>query len=215
MNELTIRLVLTLALVFSLCEATHFYGGTMSAVPYKDKGTNVTVVYNNHFAYKRTNTSFGAATWCNDTTINTRAIFGVSENIKCIRGCRVANETVGTTLVYCAAYSVSENWSYGTSTFNYSAPKSGNYSITYASGAFGLIMAVGYNATGTPSSASWQLTLTLNLLNRSDTHVINTTPVTLISPFISVPKGIQYALKIPFIDADADTVRCKQLKKKS
>jgi hypothetical protein len=187
-------------------EASHFYGGSMSATVIADLGTSVTIQFRNNFAYKRVNTSFSAiTTWCNDTTIQTRAQFGVSEVIECVKNCFTLYEIVGNTEVYCESYSESENWSYGINTFVYSAPKSNNYQVSYYSGNWGQLAAYGAGA----KTQHWELRMRQNLSNRSDTNIINTTPVTLAAPFISLPQNIVYDLKIPFIDVDNDNIRCK------
>jgi hypothetical protein len=194
-----------------LCEASNFYGGTMSAEPIQDLGISVLLQFNNQFGYKRLDTQFNNGTYCDDTTIQQNDQFNLpSDDIVCLTGCINNGEVIGTTAdVVCQAYSVLENWSYGSNTFAYTAPKSSNYQITYTSQAWGLLAAVGAGAADNATDASWQLTLTQNLENRKDTNAINTTPVTLIAPFISIPQGIQYTLSIPTIDADGDTVKCK------
>jgi hypothetical protein len=189
-----------------LVEASHFFGGSMSAMVIADMGTTVNISYTNHFAYKRSNTGLSPnTTWCNDTTIQSKAQFGSTELIYCARNCFTLGEIVGTTVVYCESFSELENWSYGISSFTYAAPKSNNYQVTYPSGSWGPLAAYG---AGNRTTANWELRLRQNLNNRSDTNVINTTPVTLSSPFTTLPRGIIYNLKIPFMDVDQDIVRC-------
>jgi hypothetical protein len=182
----------------------------MSAVALQDLGATVIIQYNNHFAYRGLGTQFGNKTFCNDTYIQQNLKLTLPpDNIECLTGCKTLHEVVGTTDVYCQAFSVQENWSYGFSTFNYTATKSSNYQITYTRAAWGRLAVVGTGAVGNTTEASWQLTLTQNLQNRKDTNTINTTPVTQVAPFISIPQGIQYSLKIPTMDADGDKVKCK------
>jgi hypothetical protein len=182
----------------------------MSAVALQDLNGSVNIQYNNHFAYKMLGTMFGNGTYCDNTYIQQNLTLTLApDNITCIVGCMTPNEVVGVTEVYCQAFSVIENWSYGYNTFTYFAPKSSNYQITYAKSAWGPLAAVGTGAIGTANSASWQMTLTQNLENRKDTNTINSTPVTQIAPFISIPQGIIYTLRIPTMDADGDVIKCK------
>jgi hypothetical protein len=184
----------------------------MSAVPVRDNGTAVIVQFNSHFSYRRTGSTLGNASWCNETTVQQNQLIGQSSPIKCRTGCTVASEIVGNTLVYCQAYSVEGNWSFGINSFTFTAPKSSSYQISYASGTWGRLAVVGVNATGNITSSYWEIRMAINLLNRTDTKIINRTPVTLIAPTITIPQGIQYPLRIPNFDLDGDNVTCIKTK---
>jgi hypothetical protein len=199
--------LMILAWISNRIEASHFFGGTMSAVVVADFNKYVEVQFTIHFAYKRVGTSLKAwRTWCNDTTIHEQHLIGVSDSIYCEDGCLSQWETVGTTEIYCQGYSEEENWTYGVNTFVYLAKKTDNYQVFYYSCCWGPLGAFGVGSTG---FGNWELRLIQNLLNRTDTGKINTTPISLTAPFVTLPQDIVYTMKIPYVDVDGDVVRCE------
>jgi hypothetical protein len=108
-----------LILKFDLISSSHFFGGSISSRPIQDDNSTVLMEFTIRFAYRRDfTTSQGVfITWCNQTTIDDRALFGPAASILCRKNCLRSNEVIGTTSIYCVAFSEQDNWSYGYKTF--------------------------------------------------------------------------------------------------
>jgi hypothetical protein len=66
--------------------------------------------FTQRLAYRR---NFSAATYCDQTTIDSLTLFAPAAPIACKVGCTNRNQIVGTTDGYCSAFSLLDNWSYG------------------------------------------------------------------------------------------------------
>lgn len=149
--------------------------------------------------------SYSSTTYCDASTIASGNLFGIISNIVCQKNCFTTSEVVGTTVMYCTAFSPStlDDWSYGTYNFNHTFLLSNDTELSF-SGTNWANLVVG----GTTSA--WEIRLTINTLNRTDTGYVNSSPKTLIAPMIVVRQGVEYGIKIPYVDPDVtDTVKCR------
>ena len=103
-----------LILKFYLINSSHFFGGSISSRAIQDNNLTVLMEFTIRFAYRR---DYSAATWCDQTTIDDRVLFGPVAAIICKKNCIKTGETIGTTSIYCVAFSEQDNWSYGYKTF--------------------------------------------------------------------------------------------------
>jgi hypothetical protein len=147
--------------------------------------------------------SFSSATFCNSALISSGSLFGIVADIVCISNCFTASEVVGTTAMQCSAFSSVDDWSYGSYTWQHTFPLSNDIEFSYSGSAWASLVVGG-------SSATWDIKLKINTLNRTDTGKVNSSPQTIMAPMVIVRQGFDYALRIPYTDSDStDTVRCR------
>lgn len=105
-----------LILKFYLINSSHFFGGSISSKPVQDNNLTVLMEFTIRFAYRR---DFSPSTWCDQATIDDRVLFGPLANIICKKNCIniKTSDVIGTTSIYCVAFSEQDNWSYGYKTF--------------------------------------------------------------------------------------------------
>lgn len=126
---------------------------------------------------------------------------GIVDNIVCSLNCYTANEVVGTTAMQCAAFSNVDDWSYGTYTWQHTFPLSNDIEFSYSGSAWAALVVGG---------GSWNIQLTINTINRTDTGKVNSSPQISMAPMLIVRQGFQYALNIPYTDKDStDTIKCR------
>ena len=103
-------------LKFYLINSSHFFGGSISSKPIQDNNLTVLMEFTIRFAYRR---NYSYETWCDQTTIDDRVLFGPYADIICRKSCIniKTSEVIGTTTIYCVAFSEQDNWSYGYKTF--------------------------------------------------------------------------------------------------
>ena len=88
--------------------------------------------------------------------------------------------------------------------------KSNDYEVSYTGNAWGKLVVYGYNLTATVvGGEGWEVRHKLDSTVRNDTGKINSSPTTLMSPIVTLPKNIQYTIPIPFTDDDNDVIRCR------
>jgi len=76
--------------------------------------------------------------------------------------------------------------------------------------AWGALVVYGYNNTAARSGGGyWEVRHKLDATVRNDTGQINSSPVTLMSPIVQLPNGIQYTINVPSTDPDNDVVNCR------
>lgn len=155
------------------------------------------------FAYRR---SYSHSTFCNDTTISMQTLMGQTGNIICMEGCARTNEILANSLIHCLAYSVLDDWIYGTKTFSYLVEKTMNYQVRYHGGDWGELQVYGYNRTY--PDALWEVRHKIDSRVRNDTQRVNSAPINLMTPLITLPKDIIYILQIATLDYDGDIVKC-------
>jgi hypothetical protein len=124
-------LLVFLSLIYDYVQSSHFYGGSLSARPLIDQGTTVMLEFTIRFAYRR---SYTNQTFCDDNTIRNNILFGPNFAITCDINCITKGEVIGTTSIYCVAYSMQEDWSYGTKSFMTRALKKNQYEVNYVGG---------------------------------------------------------------------------------
>jgi hypothetical protein len=74
--------------------------------------------------------------------------------------------------------------------------------------AWGALVVYGYTPLA-HGGGYWELRHKLDATVRNDTGQINSSPVTLMSPIVQLPDGIQYTINIPSTDPDNDIVNCR------
>jgi hypothetical protein len=110
----------------------------------------------------------------------------------------------------CESFSAVNDWSVTQVVANYLVTRSSaNYVMKFQNLTFSNVEQVVGSVASVLPSVTALLTMTQNLTNRSDTNLINTTPITVISPIIYVPRYSSYYLRIPVYDADGDLVNCR------
>jgi hypothetical protein len=81
--------------------------------------------------------------------------------------------------------------------------------MSYTGNAWGALVVYGYNSTVKTNIGYWEVRHKLDATVRNDTGQINSSPVTLMSPIVHLPTGIQYTINIPSTDPDNDIVNCR------
>jgi hypothetical protein len=123
-----ISLLILSTIYIKALNASHFRGGSIRATPIKEIGSNLLIEFSISFCWKR---DWGISVFCNDTTINSKTLFGPVNNINCISSCTGTSVVIGNTALYCTSYSISDNWSCGQNTFQYSLPQNCSYSASF------------------------------------------------------------------------------------
>ena len=122
MYWLSIQLItFFLLLKLNLLNSSHFYGGSLSSRPIDDQNKRVLMEFTIRFAYRRDyrDSLNNSVSYCNQTTINQRNLFGSNGLIQCRLNClnKAIPEILGYTTIYCVSFSEIDNWSYGLKVF--------------------------------------------------------------------------------------------------
>lgn len=141
------------------------------------------VVCFKYLFYFRWRRSFSSATYCDQNTIQTGNLYGPTANIVCRSGCARRNEVVGTTAIICTAFSVTDDWTYGTHTFTYNFIISDANIFSFIGSSWANLVVFGYN----PSTLlGWEIRCRISTINRTDTGTVNNAPMTVMAPVITV-----------------------------
>ena len=155
--------------------------------------------------------------FCDDTTISSSSLIGVG-SWSCLSGCSV--NPVSTAQMYCTGYSVTEDWSLGENTFDYTFSTDGPFVIgsvkAVASCSRGSVFAL-CSFTGccwisslvVGKDGDWVVSTTVDLSARPDTGKINSSPISATSPIIRLQQNCSYSLPVHTDDPDGDKVRCR------
>jgi hypothetical protein len=171
-----------------------------------DNGTFVTVEFKTNFGWTRSaNETY---TFCNETTIKNRILVGYPYPIYCRFSCTLETLNnpsngimqIGDTKTYCSSFNVIDDWIRGDKTFNYTIPKTDNYQASFSSSSWTTLVNGGN---------MWELRVKLDVTNRSDTGLINTSPITQMPQYMKLRKDFRYQFEIPVYDVDGDFVRCR------
>ena len=154
-------------------------------------------------SYRR---SYDRTTFCDHSTIASNLTFGPTAPLVCQKNCLFKGERVGLTEIYCIAFSLEDDWSYGYNTFEFDFNKTDDYEFSYSSCCWAGLAVMGYNST---TGSSWEIRSSLNTNNRTDIQRVNTTPQTIMPPVVTVRLGFTYEIRIPAVDPDGDIVRCR------
>ena len=142
-------------------------------------------------------------TYCDSSTISSATLMSIVDNIRCLNNCFKSNEIIGTTAMQCTAFSLVNDWSYGSYTWLHTFPLSNDIQFSYSGNYWASLIVGG-------SNAAWSVKYKLNTLNRTDTGKVNSSPTTLLAPMIVIRQGFAYGISIPTMDADSsDTVKCR------
>ena len=188
-------------------DCSHFDGGFFTTFPLDWNDTYTTFAVTTRFSYKRTGVNTLFNTFCDDTTIQSKAYIGPSNSLQCV-GC--LNSVIGDTTIQCSAYSVQNDWTMGENEFNITVPKLSNITINYYSP--GSWTALNMYTIGTSYSnffgSPWNLLFNLVSTNRPDTNKPNTSPYAFVPPIVELKLGTSFTLKLPTYDGDGDVIKC-------
>ncbi|XP_052687753.1 uncharacterized protein LOC128166542 isoform X2 [Crassostrea angulata] len=183
-------------LLLSFANCSHFRGGSISWKPTSNPSQ---IEISHQMAWRR---SYSSSSYCDDTKIANGGLIALSANLYCREGCN-STSSISTMRGKCIAFSAGEDWSLGEGSFLFTVPTPG---IQYT---FRLEGCCWQSLSNGASSGSMRMTLTADLQPRSDTGVINSSPVVTMTPVVRLLAGCQHSLRIPVIDADGDIVRCR------
>ncbi|XP_078331912.1 uncharacterized protein LOC111109459 isoform X4 [Crassostrea virginica] len=188
--------VLIFLLLFSPVLCSHFRGGSLSWAP-TSKPSEIKISH--QMAWRR---SYSSSAYCDDAKISSQANITVSASTYCRAGC---NSTSSVSSLYgrCIAFSASEDWTLTEGSFLFKAPTPG---IAYT---LRTEFCCWQSLRNGGSSSDIRLTMTADLRPRTDTGVINSSPVVTMTPIVRLLSGCSHQIQIPIIDADGDIVRCR------
>nr|XP_022295374.1 uncharacterized protein LOC111105368 isoform X1 [Crassostrea virginica] len=186
---------LVLISLFSVVSSSHFRGGSLS---WKPTSNPTQIKISHQIAWRRTY----SGAFCDDSTISSGGTISISANLYCRTGCSTTSK-ISSLYGRCIAYSSSEDWSLGEGSFFYTLPTPGmKYTFRVEACCWQSLLNGG-------SSDSIRMTMTADLATRTDTGVINSSPVVTMTPIVRLLAGCQHSVKIPTIDDDGDIVRCR------
>lgn len=210
-----IFLILTSLLLYKnscLVHATHFNGAFFTAYPVAEYSDTIDVQFIVRVAYWRSAAKISFTDilgyypmYCNQTTIENQIYIGTYYAINCKIGCVTLNETVGTTLTKCTAFSIINDWSMGENQFVFNIPKTSNYQVSTTTGTWRPLKLYTLGVF----SYYWEIRLKIDSRIRFDTHRMNYSPFTFAVPVIVLSINTVYTLKLPTYDADGDVVKCR------
>ena len=138
--------------------------------------------------------SFNGA-YCDQSTIESGGLIGISGNIQCHRGC---SGTISDVRYRCTDFSIEEDWSFGERVVTYTFPGGTDITIAFSGGDW-----------ISPFDSSWRVPTTFSMVIRNDTGKINSTPRAITSPVLRIQEGCNHTIRVPVTDPDDDTVRCR------
>ncbi|XP_072048907.1 uncharacterized protein [Amphiura filiformis] len=158
-------------------------------MPYNDK---IEISY--RMSWRR---SFSSSYYCDSHTIAHNHLIGAGYLYN-----KQSSANICSLTFYCTDYSVQEDWTTGVNKFYYDTSTT---SLTSFDMYFSSCCWISINNGG----GSWSLEASVDLTRRSDTGLINSSPITAMTPIIRVQYGCNYNLHIPTSDPDGDEVRCR------
>ncbi|XP_065832505.1 uncharacterized protein [Oscarella lobularis] len=170
---------------------SHFRGGIITWKP--DPVVARKVTFSFQLGWRR------SSSFCNDTTISSSSLIGFG-SWSCLSGCSA--NPVSTAQMHCTGYSVTEDWSQGENTFNYTFSTDGPFVIGFTGCCWISSLVVGRDG-------DWIVSTTIDLNVRRDTGKINSSPISATSPIIRLKQHCSYSLPIHTDDPDGDKVRCR------
>ncbi|XP_020626932.1 uncharacterized protein LOC110064251 isoform X4 [Orbicella faveolata] len=176
--------------------ASHFRGGIITWKPDEYIGNKVN--FNFRLGFRR---SFSNSYFCDSAMVAQQSIVGSGGTWSASydRG-YYGSRTVADTGYHCTDFSVSEDWTQGENTFNYTFPDDGPWLVSYSSCCW-ISLANG--------GGNWFLSTTVNLTRRQDNGIINSSPISALSPIVRHQRGCSKTIAIPAEDSDGDKVRCR------
>eukprot|EP00105_Crassostrea_gigas_P037277 XP_019921425.1 PREDICTED: integrin beta-like protein D [Crassostrea gigas] len=171
-------------LLLSFANCSHFRGGSISWKPTSNPSQ---IEISHQMAWRR---SYSSSAYCDDTKIANGGLIALSANLYCREGCN-STSSISTMRGKCIAFSTGEDWSLGEGSFLFTVPTPG---IQYT---FRLEGCCWQSLSNGASSGTMRMTLTADLQPRSDTGVINSSPVVTMTPVVRLLAGCQHSLRIP------------------
>nr|XP_022301724.1 integrin beta-like protein A isoform X2 [Crassostrea virginica] len=170
--------------------ASYFRGGTISWKP-TGNGTEVLFSFKLRWTY-------GNGPGCDQSRIG-QLVTGMNTSYwQCTGGC---NGTLNLTNVnyICIGANRTENWEEGENTFIHTFPGIGPFVVEFTQDDWLKNSSIG----------GWSIGTMVYLANRSDTHLFNRSPITTAKHLYTVQYGCRTTIRIPVMDDDGDTVRCR------
>jgi hypothetical protein len=185
------RTFVLLNFIFSICQAAHFFGGSMSWRFKSFNGTNSSLVT---IQFKQTYSWLYANQPCQ---VNT----GTNANLTCLVGCSTSSTDI---LIdgFCIGSDQGLNVTRSENVAELNFPLGSSIVLAYQSNAWASL--VSYSGGG-----GWSLISYLNLIVRNDTGRINSSPFSSMPPIVTVPTKLKQTIRIPLFDSDGDFVRCR------
>jgi hypothetical protein len=157
-----------------------YYGGSVSSRPIFDNGNGtVTLEVTITSGFQR---SGSPSTWCNDTFVVTQNPVANPGMAYCLNGCLRSFSSAVVNTMFCESFSEVNNWSLTQFVSELLVLKSNSYIMAFQNLTFSNIMVSG---APLPAPAAL-LTFVQNSNTRSDKPVINTTPITIMPPLITL-----------------------------
>jgi len=199
--------VYAVVLLVQLCvvAASHFRGGLIywkTVGPVNVTSGLVPVEITQRFGWRR---DYSTNTFCDDRSIAARDMVGEIGVLVCQSGCPTAGQNLSSVRVYCTDYSVSNNWMVGERSYVVWLPHSDEVVTASFSGGQWIQLAYPVLTGGT---ARWEVRVTFNF-NATSRSTGNASPVSKMSPVINMLHGCQYSVRLPAVDPDGDTIRCR------
>jgi hypothetical protein len=194
-SKISMRLITAYLILILYCRyltnASHFRGGWISYIPVADHGTHVTIQFTASWAWRWSSVRGSIGSWVNR-----------GGSIACRVGCGTAwsPSSIGNVDFLATAASSIDDWIQGEKTWTANLPKVPVYRASYTTCCW-----IRLNS----GSGSVEVSVMLDTRNRPDGK-INTAPVSSIAALVKLRRGTTTQLTIPWSDADADTVRCRQ-----
>jgi hypothetical protein len=176
--------------------ASHFRYGMMFFKPVSNSSTTVTMTVTHSFGWVNSGSNF-----CDATTISSGTLMGQSNDIICDVGCVTVGTIVGSTDMYCTAYSAGD-WTIGYKSYDITFPSNIKAEIVYASGNW-----VQLSNGQTPA---WSVRAKIDTSVRSDNGVINSSPISASASAYCIRYGYSYSIVLPITDPNqSDDLRCR------
>jgi len=194
--------------LFHVIAASHFRGGLIywktvgHPGPVNVSDGLVPVEITQRFGWRR---DFSNLTFCNETTIIARNMTGQNGHLVCQSGCPEAGQNLSSIQVYCTDFSVSSNWMVGERSYVVWLPYNGEVVTASYTGGNWIYLAYPPSKSTT---AEWEIRVTFNFSATSLSRG-NASPVTKMSPVISMIHGCRYIIKLPAVDPDGDRIKCR------
>jgi hypothetical protein len=189
-------LLLLLTILVDPITSTHYRGSMISwRVLNATSSTSVTVEILQRHAWRYTY----FLPLCTDSTIpNNQPILG-SGNIDCVSTCPTGLSTLGSVLVPCTSYSISEQYAAGEGRFTFNVKTNASFVATFSGrGWFSLVVS---------ANADWSVAIQIQTYKRPS-GLYNNAPVITMLPVYILRRLQTYVLKINVADNDFDPYLC-------
>jgi len=184
---------------------SHFRGGLIywkTVGPVNVSSGLVPVEITQRFGWRR---NFSELTYCDDDSISTGNMSGAAGDFVCRSGCLTANQNLSSVRVYCTDYSVTNNWMVGERSYITWLPHAEDVVTASFEGSAWIDLV---HPASKRNSAGWEVRATFNF-NATSRSTGNASPVSKMFPVVNMFHGCDYIIRIPHVDPDGDTVRCR------